>query len=77
MTQAQQEPEHQPPDEASDQANHHPSRPKAVTRDDPEALRQEAEEQVRRNATILRQYPLPVTAEPAFVFRASSASRER
>lgn len=61
----------------SDQAPDKPSGREAVKSDDPEALRRQAEEQVRRNATILREYPLPFTAEPAFVFRASSASSER
>ena len=72
MTQEQQD-EVGPPDHA----NHHPTGRAGVTSDDPETLRREAEEQVQRNATILRQYPLPVTAEPAFVFRASSDASER
>lgn len=42
-----------------------PARPS----DDPDALRQQAEEQVRRNAETLRRFPVPTSAEPAFVFK--------
>ncbi len=38
---------------------------------DPETLRRAAEEQVRQNARALRTFPLPMAAEPAFVFRPS------
>jgi len=41
----------------------------ARTPDDPQGLRQQAEAQLQRNAAALRAYPLPLAAEPAFVFR--------
>jgi hypothetical protein len=37
--------------------------------DDPETLRREAEAQVEEHARALRAYRLPLSAEPAFVFR--------
>jgi hypothetical protein len=37
--------------------------------DEPQELREAAREQVRQRAEALRRFPLPITAEPAFVFR--------
>lgn len=37
--------------------------------EDREALRQEAEEQVQRTAEALRRFALPMSSEPAFVFK--------
>ena len=37
--------------------------------DDPRELRKAAAEQAQQRANTLRQFPLPMAAEPAFVFR--------
>jgi hypothetical protein len=43
--------------------------PEPRPNDDPETLRREAEAQVEEHAGALRAYRLPLSAEPAFVFR--------
>jgi hypothetical protein len=37
--------------------------------DDPHELRKVAAEQAQKRAETLRQFPLPMAAEPAFVFK--------
>jgi len=37
--------------------------------DDPQELRKAAEEQASKRAETLRQFPLPMAAEPALVFK--------